>query len=98
MRRTRHDIYAKARTLRYIVLWDIHWHVIECQRLEPGSDLRGAMAITSARLMADGWQIESDMAHGFVFVNRGGERRLLMLTERDPVSESRQSFDPFRMS
>jgi hypothetical protein len=58
MGRSRHDIFARAKAPRYIVLWDLHWHVIEVQRLEPASDLYGALAATAERLKGDGWTIE----------------------------------------
>ena len=45
--------FNKAPTPRYVVLWDLHWHVIECQRLEPAADLSGAIAATITRLAAD---------------------------------------------
>ena len=96
MRRTRHDVFARATTMRYIVLWTVHWQVVECQRLAPGTDLNQAVAAATAVLVADGWHLEGDTVNGFVFVNRAGERRLLMVTERDPANESLQSFDPFR--
>jgi hypothetical protein len=47
------------------------------------------------RLSAHGWVIEGDAAFGFAFVHRNGERRLLMLTERDPADIARQSFSPY---
>jgi hypothetical protein len=33
---------------------------------------------------------------GFSFIRRDGERRLLMLTPRDPYDTRSQSFNPFR--
>jgi hypothetical protein len=33
---------------------------------------------------------------GFVFLNRNGTRRLLILTERDPYDEQPQTFSPFK--
>jgi hypothetical protein len=48
--------FDKASTPRYVVLWDLQWHVIECQRLEPAADLSGAMAAAIERLEVDGWQ------------------------------------------
>jgi hypothetical protein len=96
MRRSRHDIFAKSRLPRYVVLWDLQWRVIEVRRLEPASDLYGAPANAAERLKRDGWQIEGTVDHGFPFVNRKKERRLLMLTERDPAESSRQTFSPFR--
>lgn len=82
--------------MRYIVLWTIHWQTVECQRLTPGTDLHEAIREAAAVLVDDGWRLEGDTVNGFVFVNRAGERRLLMVTERDPADESLQSFDPFR--
>lgn len=96
MRRTRHDVFARAATVRYIVLWTIHWQTLACQRLAPGTDLHQAIRQAAAALVADNWGLEGDTVNGFVFVNRGGERRLLMVTERDPSDDSLQSFDPFR--
>jgi hypothetical protein len=96
MRRSRHNIFARAKAPRYVVLWDLQWHVIEVQRLEPASDLYGGLVATVERLKRDGWQIEGAIDHGFAFVSRGSERRLLMLTERDPAESSRQTFSPFR--
>jgi hypothetical protein len=88
--------FDKASTPRYVVLWDLQWYVVDCQRLEPAADLSGAMEAEIARLASDGWQAEGTAAYGFVFIQRGGDRRLLMLTERDPADSSRQSFSPFR--
>ncbi len=83
--------FNKASTPRYVVLRDLHWHVLECQRLEPAADLVGAMTATITRLAADGGQAEGIAQYGFVF-----ERRLLMLTPRDPYDTTSQSFNPFR--
>lgn len=48
------------------------------------------------RLEAEGWQAEATPEYGFVLVRRGPDRRLLMLTPRDPYSTGAQSFNPFR--
>jgi hypothetical protein len=82
-------------TPAYIVLRDMQHHVIEVHRLEPATDLSGAMAAAIRRLKEEGWLIEGSAIHGLVFVQRAGERRLLLLTMRDPYSTARQSFDPF---
>jgi hypothetical protein len=81
---------------RYIVLWDLHWQVFEVERLEPAADLSGAMAAVLERLDGEGWQAEGTHEYGFTFVRREGERRLLMLTPRDPLSADSQTFSPFR--
>jgi hypothetical protein len=96
MRRHRPNPYTSAPTPRYIVLWSLQWQVVECTKLDPGADLHHAMTTTIARLQLDGWQPESDANHGFVFMNRNGERRLLMLTARDPEERGPQTFSPFR--
>jgi hypothetical protein len=88
--------YNKSSTPRYTVLWDLHWRVIDCQRLEPATDLRGALRATIERLSRDGWQTDGGADYGSVFIRREGERRLLSLKGRDPYSTATQSFDPFR--
>jgi hypothetical protein len=88
--------FNKAPTPRYVVLWDLHWHVLECHRLEPAADLSSAMAAAIARLEGEGWQAEGSAEFGFVFIRRGSDRRLLMLTPRDPSSTAPQAFSPFR--
>jgi hypothetical protein len=88
--------YNKAPTPRYVVLWDLHWHALDCHCLEPAADLSVAMAAAIERLEAEGWQAEGGAEYGFVFIRRGGDRRLLMLTPRDPYETTAQSFNPFR--
>ncbi|MGO9931853.1 MAG: hypothetical protein ACLPV8_08570 [Steroidobacteraceae bacterium] len=95
MGRYRHQIYATAGTPRFCVVYGLQWQVIECSRLEPGADLRGAMSAAMERLASQGWQIEGGEDFGFVFIRRAGERRLLILTARDPHDLRRQSFSPF---
>lgn len=34
---------VKAMTPRYVVVWDLQWALIECERLELGADLSEAM-------------------------------------------------------
>jgi hypothetical protein len=87
--------FVKANRPRYIVIWDLQWQVIESQRLEPATDLPGAMAATIERLAGEGWQAEATPEYGFVFIRCQGERRLLMLTPRDPYDTTAQSFSPF---
>jgi hypothetical protein len=86
--------YVRASTPRYVVVWDLQWQVLECQRLEPEADLSGAMVSAIQQLAGDGWQAESEPNYGFVFIRRKTERRLLMLTPRNPY-DAAQSFSPF---
>jgi hypothetical protein len=96
MRRQKPCPYATAKTPRYIIVWTLQWQVVESTKLKPGANLHHAMTTAIARLKLDGWQPESDANHGFVFLNRNGERRLLMLTARDPEERGPQTFSPFR--
>jgi hypothetical protein len=92
-----HTAYDTADTPRYIVVWDLHWHEIESQRLEAGSDLNAAMQAAIDRASELGWRAEGDAEYGFAFMRNGDERRLLMLTPRDPHITTLQSFSPVRL-
>ena len=96
MARHHHNVYACAKTVRYVVLFDLQWQVIDCKRLEPAADLNGAMSNAIRRLTAEGWIPEGDAKFGFVFIIRDGVRRLLILTERDPYDSRPQTFSPFK--
>ena len=77
------------------MLFGLQWQVLECSRLEPGADLKAAMTAAISRLASQGWQTEGGEQFGFVFLRRAGERRLLILTERDPHDMRSQTFSPF---
>lgn len=93
---TRRGIALPASTPRFIVLWDPQWQILDHQRIEPHADLLSVMTSRLQQLASEGWQAEGDALYGFVFIRRLGERRLLMLTPRDPFAMSGQSFDPFK--
>jgi hypothetical protein len=95
MSRYRHQIYAQAGTPRFCVLFGLQWQVLECSRLEPGADLKAAMAAAICRLADEGWRAEGGEQFGFVFMRRAAERRLLILTARDPHDMRPQTFSPF---
>jgi hypothetical protein len=95
MGRYRHSLYATSKTVRFCVIFDLQWQVLDSVRLEPATDLAAAMAAAIERLTLNGWQKEGSHEFGFVFLRRAGERRLLILTERDPFDRRPQSFSPF---
>jgi len=68
--------YNRSPTPSYVVVWDMHWHVLECERLEPAADLSGAMTAAIERLAGEGWKAEATPEYGFVFVRRETERRV----------------------
>jgi hypothetical protein len=95
MGRYTHNVFAKCTRPRYIVVFGLQWQILECQPLQAGANLSNAMTAAVERLAGDGWLAEGDARFGFVFIRRSGERRLLILTERDPYNKNRQSFTPF---
>ena len=95
MGRYRHSLYATSKTARFCVIFDLQWQVLESVRLEPSTDLAAAMAAAIERQTLNGWRTESSHEFGFVFLRRACERRLLILTERDPFDRRPQSFSPF---
>jgi hypothetical protein len=64
MDRYHHNIYELDTTPRWVAVFDLQWQVIESQRLEPATDLYGAMTAAIARLAAEGWQIEAEPRFG----------------------------------
>jgi hypothetical protein len=98
MGRYRHQVYKRDTTPRWVAVFGLQWQVIESQRLEAAADIVGAMTAAIERLAADGWQIEAEPLFGFAFIHRHGERRLLMVTPKDPHDNRPQSFNPFRSS
>ncbi|MDP9089380.1 MAG: hypothetical protein M3O26_11670 [Pseudomonadota bacterium] len=95
MSRTRRNPFATNHAPHYVVTWDLQWQVIDCRSLGRGADLRAALSGAIERLQYCGWRPEGGLEFGFVFVTRVGERRLVTITERDPFSETLQSFSPF---
>jgi hypothetical protein len=96
MARYRHNVYANDTMPRWVAIFGLQWQVIESNRLEPAADLYAAITAALERLAAEGWEAEAEPRFGFAFIRRDGERRLLMLTPRDPYDTTPQSFNPFR--
>jgi len=96
MTRYRCHLFDDDGVARYVVVWSLDWRMIECRRAESGCDFHAALMQAIARAEQDGWQAEGSPDFGFLFMRRGHERRLLMLTRRDPGDPTRQSFNPFR--
>jgi hypothetical protein len=94
MGRYRHKVYEKATTPRWVAVFGLQWQ--ESHRMEAATDLCGAMAAAIERLAGEGWQAEAEPRFGFAFIRRAGERRLLMVTPRDPYDTRPQSFNPFK--
>jgi hypothetical protein len=96
MGRYRFIAYVNDGNPRYVVVWDLQWKPLQCQRLEPHADLRVAMNAAIDAQVAQGWRVEGTAEYGFVFMRREGERRLVMLTPRNPEDRTPQTFSPFR--
>jgi hypothetical protein len=96
MSRYTFPVYQTSGMPHYLVVWGMQWQMMECTCLAPGTDLLSAMTAAIERLRGEAWEAEGTPDYGFVFVRRGTDRRLLMLTARDPESTVQQSFSPFR--
>jgi hypothetical protein len=95
MGRARRNVFATSNTPHFVVIWDLQWRIIDCVRPRHGSDLRMEFDRAIERLGRDGWTAESSAEFGFTFVIREHERRLVMITARDPFDATAQSFSPF---
>jgi hypothetical protein len=60
MGRYRHQVYTNDTRPRWVAVFGLQWQVIESHRLEPATDLYGAMTAAIERLAAEGWQIEAE--------------------------------------
>jgi hypothetical protein len=96
MGRYRFTAYVNDGNPRYLVLWDLQWKALQYERLEPRADLRQAMSAAIDLQRLQGWQAEGTPEYGFVFMRREADRRLLMLTPRNPEDHTPQAFSPFR--
>ena len=95
MGRVRRHVFAASSAQHYIVVWDLQWQIIDVARPRRGDDLRAALTAAILGLERDGWVQESIGEFGFAFVSRANERRLVMITARDPFASAAQSFSPF---
>ncbi len=81
---------------RYLVVWSMFWDCLEFETIPARADLRAAMRCALQRLGDLGWEAEGTHDYGAVFMRRGIERRLLMLTRRHPQDSSTHAFSPHR--
>ena len=95
MGRVRRNLFGASSAQHYVVTWDLQWQIIDVARPPRGADLRDALTNAVVRLEHEGWRRELDAEFGFTFVSRAGERRLVMITARDPFASTAQSFSPF---
>jgi hypothetical protein len=93
--RNRRHVFTRAYAPSYLVVWDLHWRVIDSHPVSPAADPRAQFEAAIGELAAAGWSAESAGKFGFTFVARAGERRLIALTPRDPFRTGSQSFSPF---
>lgn len=80
----------------FLVAFDLHWRVIDTQRVDPAIGACRALAAFIAQFETQGWCREGEPTYGFVFMKRGRERMLLEATPRDPLDNTCQNFDPFK--
>ena len=87
-RRSTFDPLATRDRPQWLITANIYREPLHVAQLPAGADMRAAMAIRLAQLVAEGWQAEGDgMAHGFTFLSMAGARIQVSATAVDP-SES----------
>jgi hypothetical protein len=96
MPRNRYAGFFDEHDRGFLVAFDLHWRVIEAQRIDPTVGAARALASFILGFETQGWNCEGEPTYGFVFMKRGLERILLEATPRDPRDEAFQSFDPFK--
>jgi hypothetical protein len=96
MPRNRYAGFFDEHDRGFLVAFDLHWRIIEAQRVDPAIGAARALELFILGFEARGWRCEGEPTYGFVFMKRGGERILLEATPRDPLDEAFQSFNPFK--
>lgn len=86
MPRHRHDPLTPSAHPHWLVVSESHGHQISIDALPAWADLRHALQVALTTCAQEGWRVDSDGAHGFVFIAKGAERRLLNLTPADPAA------------
>jgi hypothetical protein len=84
-RRGETDSLTFADAPRWLVVRDRCSHVIEFQQLPPRADLRAAMNVKRAALVAEGWQV-GDIPRNcsFCFCDRGSDRWCVSVEHFEP--------------
>jgi hypothetical protein len=83
-RRSRYAPTDESRIPHWLVTYDVFRHMHASKHLAIGTDLHAAMRQAIAECEADGWTVENDVAYGFFFCNRNGERREIRVQPTDP--------------
>jgi hypothetical protein len=96
MPRNRYSGFFDEHNRGFLVAFDLHWHVVEARRIDPGIGASRALQMFIAKFKTEGWYCEGEPTYGFVFMHRGRERILVEATPRDPSDDTFQSFNPFK--
>jgi hypothetical protein len=88
-RRGNYDPLATSAEPRWLKVQDRFRQELSSTRVAAGTDLRRLMRTEADRWVVAGWdvEIEDECRHGFFFIRRDGERRLVLLTARETPIE-----------
>jgi hypothetical protein len=85
-RRDPYNPLSKSPKPRWLIVWDMQFHVLDSTELAPYTDLAAVMHETAQRRQQEGWCIESDARFGSFFCHRAGVRLLIAVSAADPAT------------
>jgi hypothetical protein len=85
-RRDPYNPLSKSPKPRWLIVWDMQFHVLDSTELAPYTDLAAVMHETAQRRQQEGWCIESDARFGSFFCHRDGVRILIAISAADPTT------------
>lgn len=84
-RRNPYNPLAPSPKPRWLIVWDMQFHLLDSTELAPYTDLAVVMAQTAQQWQQEGWTVESDARYGSFFCHRAGVRRLIAISAADPT-------------
>jgi len=78
-KRSTPDPLATVNQPRWLVIQNRCSEAIRSTRLEPGADLKKALADERARMIAEGWSVEPMTRYSFLFATRDADRVCIVI-------------------
>ena len=84
-RREAHNPLAASAKPRWLIVWDMHFNLLDSTELAPHTDLVAVMERVAQQRREAGWCVESDAKFGSFFCHRDGIRLLIAISAADPT-------------
>jgi hypothetical protein len=84
-RRDRYNPSGPSSKPRWLIVWDMHFQLLDSTELAPYTDPVQVLAQAVEQWRSQGWVIESDARYGSFFCHRAGVRRLIAISAADPM-------------